>query len=77
MIPVVGLALLHSKIFSSEAEYDDFCFPDGRSSHPRLREGAALQISLCKFQIDYYPYHLARGNRKHWPKQVALTYNIH
>ncbi|KAJ4435634.1 hypothetical protein ANN_18250 [Periplaneta americana] len=41
---------------------------DGRSVHPELRDGGALQISLQHFQVDYYPYHLAIGDRKHWPK---------
>lgn len=44
-----------------------------RSSHPNLTDGAALQVNLCKFQIDYYPYHLAKGNRKHWPKYNSGT----
>ncbi|XP_023344836.1 UHRF1-binding protein 1-like [Eurytemora carolleeae] len=38
----------------------------GRSSHPDLAQGGAFQVSLSKLQIDYYPYHLARGDRKHW-----------
>ncbi|XP_011137183.1 UHRF1-binding protein 1-like isoform X3 [Harpegnathos saltator] len=40
----------------------------GRSLHPDLKDGGALQISLVKFQIDYYPYHLAMADRKHWAK---------
>ncbi|KAK3923200.1 UHRF1-binding protein 1-like [Frankliniella fusca] len=40
----------------------------GRSCHPDLQDGGALQISLQGFQVDYYPYHLAIGDRKHWPK---------
>jgi hypothetical protein len=40
----------------------------GRSSHPSLKDGGALQISIQGFQVDYYPYHLARTNRVHWPK---------
>lgn len=40
----------------------------GRSCHPDLQDGGALQISLRDFQVDYYPYHLAIGDRKHWPK---------
>ncbi|XP_024881822.1 UHRF1-binding protein 1-like isoform X1 [Temnothorax curvispinosus] len=40
----------------------------GRSLHPDLKDGGALQISLVRFQIDYYPYHLAMADRKHWPK---------
>ncbi|VEN47609.1 unnamed protein product [Callosobruchus maculatus] len=40
----------------------------GRSCHPNLKDGGALQISVKRFQVDYYPYHLAKGNRKHWPR---------
>ncbi|XP_046432268.1 UHRF1-binding protein 1-like isoform X2 [Neodiprion fabricii] len=40
----------------------------GRSSYPELSDGGALQVSLVKFQIDYYPYHLAMADRKHWAK---------
>ncbi|XP_034239731.1 UHRF1-binding protein 1-like isoform X2 [Thrips palmi] len=40
----------------------------GRSCHPDLKDGGALQISLQHFQVDYYPYHLAIRDRKHWPK---------
>lgn len=40
----------------------------GRSLHPDLKDGGALQISLVRFQIDYYPYHLAMADRKHWAK---------
>lgn len=40
----------------------------GRSSHPSLTDGGALQISLHGFQVDYYPYHLAAADRRHWPK---------
>ncbi|XP_076181630.1 bridge-like lipid transfer protein family member 3B isoform X2 [Ptiloglossa arizonensis] len=39
---------------------------NGRSSHPDLKDGGALQISLVRFRIDYYPYHLAMADRKHW-----------
>lgn len=45
-----------------------YFFLDGRSSHPDLKDGGALQISLVSFQIDYYPYHLAMSDRKHWAK---------
>lgn len=44
------------------------CSTDGRSCHPELRDGGALQISVQGFQIDYYPFHLARSDRSHWPK---------
>lgn len=40
----------------------------GRSLHPDLKDGGALQVSLVKFQVDYYPYHLAIADRKHWAK---------
>lgn len=40
----------------------------GRSSHPSMKDGGALQISIQGFQVDYYPYHLAKANRVHWPK---------
>jgi hypothetical protein len=40
----------------------------GRSLHPNLKDGGALQISIHGFQADYYPYHLAKSNRVHWPK---------
>ncbi|XP_046394074.1 UHRF1-binding protein 1 isoform X3 [Ischnura elegans] len=42
--------------------------PGGRSSHPDLRDGGALQIELRHFLVDFYPYHLARSERKHWVK---------
>ncbi|XP_059616609.1 bridge-like lipid transfer protein family member 3B isoform X2 [Phlebotomus argentipes] len=41
---------------------------DGRSCHPDLSDGGALQISVQGFQVDYYPYHLAKASRVHWPK---------
>lgn len=40
----------------------------GRSAHPSLKDGGALQISITGFQIDYYPYHLAKSSRAHWAK---------
>ncbi|XP_078033470.1 bridge-like lipid transfer protein family member 3B isoform X1 [Augochlora pura] len=46
---------------------------NGRSSHPDLKDGGALQISLVTFQIDYYPYHLAMADRKHWAKYRENT----
>ncbi|KAM7354386.1 bridge-like lipid transfer protein family member 3B isoform 3-T3 [Cochliomyia hominivorax] len=41
---------------------------DGRSSYPELDKGGALQISVQAFQVDYYPYHLAKSDRSHWAK---------
>jgi len=43
----------------------------GRSDHPELAGGGAFQVSLAKLQLDYYPYHLARGERKHWVRYPA------
>ncbi|XP_054261337.1 bridge-like lipid transfer protein family member 3B isoform X2 [Macrosteles quadrilineatus] len=40
----------------------------GRSCHPDLQVGGAFQINLHNFQVDYYPYHLATGDRHHWAK---------
>ncbi len=31
-----------------------------------LSEGGAFQISLSQLQVDFYPYHLANGNRSAW-----------
>ncbi|XP_030238597.1 UHRF1-binding protein 1-like isoform X3 [Drosophila navojoa] len=41
---------------------------DGRSSYPELDKGGALQVSVTAFQVDYYPYHLAKSDRSHWAK---------
>ncbi|XP_076351118.1 bridge-like lipid transfer protein family member 3B isoform X2 [Tachypleus tridentatus] len=40
--------------------------PKGRSGCENLKNGGALQISLEKLVIDYYPYHCALGSRDHW-----------
>ena len=50
----------------------------GRSTNPNLKDGGALQIAVRRFQIDFYPYHLAKGNRKHWPKynDVAVPHTM-
>ncbi|KAG5675899.1 hypothetical protein PVAND_005758 [Polypedilum vanderplanki] len=49
----------------------------GRSSHPNLKDGGALQISIIGFQVDYYPYHLAKANRAHWPKYKEASVPPH
>ncbi|XP_055295755.1 bridge-like lipid transfer protein family member 3B isoform X2 [Sitodiplosis mosellana] len=41
---------------------------NGRSCYPDLCDGGALQISIHGFQVDYFPFHLAKYNRAHWPK---------
>ncbi|XP_031623665.1 UHRF1-binding protein 1-like isoform X3 [Contarinia nasturtii] len=41
---------------------------NGRSCYPDLSDGGALQISIHGFQVDYFPFHLAKYNRAHWPK---------
>lgn len=43
-------------------------FVDGRSCYPELKGGGALQVSIQGFQVDYYPFHLAKTDRSHWPK---------
>ncbi|XP_069995587.1 bridge-like lipid transfer protein family member 3B isoform X1 [Penaeus vannamei] len=43
----------------------------GRSSHPDLSAGAALQFTISQLEIDFYPYHLAAGDRAHWVKYLA------
>jgi len=45
----------------------------GRSLHPNLSNGGAFQVSLSKLQVDYYPYHLARGDRKHWVRYTEAS----
>lgn len=40
----------------------------GRSSHPDLSSGAVLQVAICQLEMDFYPYHLAAGDRGHWIK---------
>ncbi|CAL8071674.1 unnamed protein product [Orchesella dallaii] len=41
---------------------------NGRSIHPDLINGAALQINFAQIMLDFYPYHLARASRKSWPR---------
>ncbi|GAB6031805.1 hypothetical protein CHUAL_010207 [Chamberlinius hualienensis] len=45
---------------------DDKPKAENRSSHPHLVQGGAMQITLTRLAVDYYPYHLAYGGRKHW-----------
>ncbi|XP_054714302.1 LOW QUALITY PROTEIN: bridge-like lipid transfer protein family member 3B [Uloborus diversus] len=45
---------------------DDMDPKDGRSQHPNLRGGGALQVSLDKLIVDYYPFHRAFASRDHW-----------
>lgn len=40
----------------------------GRSCHPNLANGGSLRITLNGYQVDYYPFHIARSSRVHWPK---------
>ena len=47
----------------------------GRSCHPRLSEGGAFQVSLSQLQVDFYPYHLASGDRSAWIRyQVSVPW---
>jgi len=48
----------------------------GRSKHPELQGGGAFQVSLAKLQVDYYPYHLARGDRKHWVRYTDSSHRM-
>ena len=41
-------------------------FAEGRSCHPELSDGGAFQVSLSQLQLDFYPYHLATGDRSTW-----------
>ncbi|GFT12955.1 UHRF1-binding protein 1-like [Nephila pilipes] len=45
---------------------DDMDPKDGRSQHTNLKSGGALQVSLDKLIMDYYPYHRAFSSREHW-----------
>ncbi|GIY82408.1 UHRF1-binding protein 1-like [Caerostris extrusa] len=45
---------------------DDMDPKDGRSQHANLKSGGALQVSLDKLIMDYYPYHRAFSSREHW-----------
>lgn len=31
-------------------------------------------MNVCKFQVDFYPYHLAKANRRHWPKYTEASF---
>lgn len=45
----------------------------GRSCHPEFQKGGAFQINLQGFQVDYYPYHLASGDRHHWARYKEIS----
>ncbi|XP_048481286.1 UHRF1-binding protein 1-like [Plutella xylostella] len=38
----------------------------GRSNKPSLRGGGALQVTLASLQADFFPYHRAAADRRHW-----------
>ncbi|CAG7723422.1 unnamed protein product [Allacma fusca] len=40
----------------------------GRSNHEDLKDGGAFQVSLMQVLLDFYPYHLAKGERRSWPR---------
>lgn len=52
------------------------CLTAGRSCHPSLKNGSVLEVNVKGFQVDYYPYHLARSDRKHWPmyRQASIPH---
>lgn len=66
-ICVMMLAVILCGFFIAK-NLTSFLHEDGRSCHPDLNDGGALQISVQGFQIDYYPFHLAKTDRSHWPK---------
>jgi hypothetical protein len=45
----------------------------GRSCHPDLSGGGAFQVSLSQLQLDFYPYHLAIGDRSTWIRYQPET----
>jgi hypothetical protein len=50
----------------------------GRSSHPDLKNGGAMVVTLERLYLDYYPYHPVGswegpGARKHWVKYEPGT----
>ncbi|XP_075235115.1 bridge-like lipid transfer protein family member 3B isoform X2 [Lycorma delicatula] len=49
----------------------------GRSCHPKLQGGGNFHIYLTNFQVDYYPYHLATGDRKHWARYKDGCESLH
>lgn len=49
----------------------------GRSCHPKLLNGGNFHINLTNFQVDYYPYHLATGDRKHWARYKDGCESLH
>ncbi len=53
-------------IVASFSAFTCFCIAEGRSSHPQLSDGGAFQVSLSQLKLDFYPYHLAAGNRSAW-----------
>lgn len=38
----------------------------GRSEKPSLSKGGALQVTLVSIQADFFPYHKASNDRRHW-----------
>ena len=48
-------------------------FAEGRSCHPDLSGGGAFQVSLSQLQLDFYPYHLAIGDRSTWIRYQPET----
>ena len=50
----------------TNAKYNNLMFSEGRSCHPDLSTGGAFQVSLSQLQLDFYPYHLAIGDRSTW-----------
>ncbi|KAK7068837.1 N-terminal region of Chorein or VPS13 [Halocaridina rubra] len=63
-----------STMLDSGGDGPAFKFPAaGRSSHPELSMGAALQVTVSQLELDFYPYHLASGDRTHWVKYTECA----
>ncbi len=57
----INLATHLPKVFENEF----IIFPRNEQTYS-IWSGCIGQVSLSKLQMDYYPYHLARGDRRHW-----------
>ncbi|XP_077994904.1 bridge-like lipid transfer protein family member 3B [Glandiceps talaboti] len=42
--------------------------PESEAGFKRRTEGGAMQITLQKFSMDVYPYHIANTSRAHWDR---------
>ena len=66
LLPVLKEFNCNRYIKDTNAKYNILIFSEGRSCHPDLSTGGAFQVSLSQLQLDFYPYHLAIGDRSTW-----------